>query len=164
MPKIQLFLQFEGSRKIELIELDSDALGEAILAAALSAGLSEAHREGAHVFGPEHDEPLHKHEPLHKQGIRHKHRVHVHRCHRIEVTAHFNDATKVTHLPPSATIERVKKWFVHEIHMSPVDATEHVLQICHSTERPEPDIQIGSLVANCCTMCFDLVPIKRVEG
>jgi hypothetical protein len=77
---------------------------------------------------------------------------------------HFNDLTEKVHFPPSATVERVKRRFVEKIHMSPVDATEHVLQLCVSTDRPEPDLQIGALVSGTCSLCFNLVPIKRVEG
>lgn len=164
MAKIQLFLQFEGERRIELIELDSDALGSEIIQAALRAGLDAAHAHGTHVFGPDDDSPLKPDVPLDKQGIRHKHRVHVHRCRRVEVKVHFNECTELLEFPPSATVDRVKKQFVKAIEMSPVDASEHVLQLCGTTERPEPDTQIGTLVCGCCSVCFDLVPIKRVEG
>jgi hypothetical protein len=164
MPNIQLFLQFEGSRGIELIEVDSDAPGREILVAAVRAGFAEQHLDVAQVFGPDDETPLNLEISIREQGIHHKHRVHVHRCRKIEVTLHFNDLTKVKHFPPSATIDHVKKWFVHAIDMSPVDATEHVLQLFGSSDRPEPDTQIGMLVSGCCELGFNLVPIKRVEG
>src|SRR5436190_23984647 len=69
MAKIQLFLQFEGERRIELIELDDDALGSDIIQAALRAGLDAAHAHGTHVFGPDDDSPLKPDVPLDKQGI-----------------------------------------------------------------------------------------------
>jgi hypothetical protein len=53
---------------------------------------------------------------------------------------------------------------VHELKMSPVDASEHVLQITGTTDRPDPDVQIGALVSGCCELAFSLVPVKRVEG
>lgn len=164
MSNIQLFLQFEGSRGIELVELDGDAPGREILAAAVRLGFAETHLEEAHIFGPEGDAPLKLDVPLSKQGIRDKHRVHVHRCKKIEVTLHFNELTEVMQFPPANTVDHVKKRFVHAIHMSPVDATEHVLQLCGSEDRPEPDTQIGTLVSGCCSLCFNLVPIKRIEG
>lgn len=164
MTTIQLFLQFEGSRGIELIQIESDALGREILAAAVRLGFAGKPGEDAHVFGPEDEEPLKLDLPLSKQKIRDKHRVHVHRCRKVEVTLHFNDLTERVAFPPATTVDHVKKVFVKAIHMSPVDATEHVLQICGSTDRPEPDTHIGSLVTGCCTLCFNLVPIKRIEG
>ena len=164
MSKIQLFLQVEGSRGIHLVELDDDEPAKALIPLAIGAGLAAANAEGALVFGPNGDSPLDLALPLSKQGVRNKQRVHVHRCPQVNVTLHFNDVTEVVHFPPSATVDRVKKRFVQMIRMSPVDAIEHVLQICGSSDRPEPDTEIGTLVCGCCNVCFDLVPIKRIEG
>lgn len=161
---IHLFLQFEGSRRIELVEIDADAPVQEVLAAASRVGQSKEFAAGAAVFGQQCDDPLDPVATLTAAGIGDKHRVHVHRCRRIEVTLHFSGLTHKLQLPPSATVERVKKLFVEKIHMSPVDATEHVLQLCGSTDRPEPDIHIGALVSGTCSLCFDLVPIKRIEG
>lgn len=164
MSQIQLFLQCEGHPRIEMVTLSADASVTDLLAAARRCGLASECAEAALVFGPEGDDPLQVDLPLNKQGIRDKHRVHVHRCRQIEVTLHFNELTEQFHFPPSATIDRVKRRFVHKIGMTPVDATEHVLQLCSSSDRPETDIQIGSLVKHCCSLCFNLVPIKRIEG
>jgi hypothetical protein len=82
----------------------------------------------------------------------------------VDVTLHFNELKEKMHFPPSATVERVKRRLVEKIGMSRVDATEHALQICGADDRPEPDNHIGALVDGCCSLCFDLVPIKRVEG
>ena len=163
MSKLQLFLQYEGGSRIELVEVDSDAPGSDIIAAALRAGLNAAYAAGAHVFGPD-DSLIKPDTPIHEQGIRDKHRVHAHRCRHIEVTLHFNHVTKHLEFPPSATIARVKQRFVDEITMPPVDASEHALQLCGEKVRPDPDVQIGTLACGCCSVCFDLVPIKRVEG
>src|SRR4051812_22976491 len=117
MAKLQLFLQYEGGRRVELIEVDDDALGSEIIAAALRAGLEAGHASQAHVFGPDDESPIKPDIPLHKQGIRDKHRVHVHCCRKIEVTLHFNCVTEKMEFPPSATVERIKKQFVHQIRM-----------------------------------------------
>lgn len=164
MPKIQLFLQFEGNQKIELIEVDNEALVGDVIAAAIRAGMHDHGRENLLVFIHDQDEPLAHDKPISHHGIGHRHRIHVHRCAKIGVTLQFNEVREIMHFPPSATVDRVKKAFVKAIHMSPVDATEHVLQICGGTERPEPDTQIGALASGCCSVCFNLVPIKRIEG
>lgn len=164
MAKIQLFLQFEGERRIELVELDADAKVSDLLEAALKLGLTAELAAGAHVFLAEGDSPLLVDISLHEQGVRHKHRVHIHRCRHVEVKVHFNERTENLEFPPSATVDHVKKRFVKLIKMLPVDASEHVLQLCGTNERPEPDTQIGTLVCGCCNVCFDLVPIKRIEG
>jgi hypothetical protein len=164
MSAIQLFMQFEGHRRIEVVHIDENATVRELLAAAARAGLPNDRTEGAVVFAHDAEAPLDFALTLEAAGIRDKHRIHVHRCRKVEVTLHFNDVTKKLDFPPAATVQKVKNEFVKEIKMSAVDATEHVLQICGSTERPEPDTHIGSLVCGCCTLCFDLVPIKRIEG
>jgi hypothetical protein len=161
MPKIEVFLQAEGSRRIELIELDAEAPVREIIA---SSGLRDELREGANVFGPDGEAPLDPDATLRAAGVGHRDRIHVNRCRQVAVTIHFNDITEELRFPPSTTVDRVKRRFVQKIRMSDVDATEHVLQLCSSDDRPEPDNQIGSLVSGCCTLCFNLVPIKRIEG
>ncbi len=106
---------------------------------------------------------------LEEARIGHRSRVHVHRCHRVEVTVNFNAAQKIRTFPPSATVERVKHWAVgpapEGFGLHEVDATEHLLQLCHSNTRPDEDTHIGSLVTfPNCGLCFDLVPKVRVEG
>jgi len=164
MPTIQLFLQFEGDRRIELVPVDDSATVGDLLAVAARAGLPADRLDGAFVFAHESDVPLTPGTVLKAAGICDKHRVHVHRCRKVEVSVHFNELTKQFNYPPATTVGKVKHEFVKEIQMSPVDATEHVLQLCRSTDRPEPDIHIGSLVCGCCSLCFDLVPVKRIEG
>jgi hypothetical protein len=40
-----------------------------------------------------------------------------------------------------------------------------VLQICNSADRPPSDTPLHQLVhGHDCSLCFDLVPEKRVEG
>ena len=83
------------------------------------------------------------------------------------MTVNFNVDQKTKTFPPSATVGRVKKWAVgeHGFDLKGVDATEHLLQLCGSTDRPDEDIHIGTLVtAPACSLCFDLVPKQRIEG
>ncbi len=162
MSKLQLFLQFEGHRRIELIQLDHDSLALELVNAAIRLGLANDSKDVCAFYGDD-DCELKLDEPLSKQGVRDRHRVHVHRCRKIKVTLHFNEIVEHMEFPPSATIDRVKKKFVHAIQMKPVDASEHVLQLCGCSDRPEGDTQIGSLASHC-SVCLDLVPIKRIEG
>jgi hypothetical protein len=164
MAILKLFLQFEGHRPVELIQIDENAVVRELLAAASKLGLPDDIKNGGAVFEHEGETPLEMDLTLKASGIRDKHRIHIHRCKRIEVTLHFNEVTERLYFPPATTVDKVKKEFVKKIGMSPIDATEHVLQICGGTDRPEPDTHIGALVCGRCAVCFDLVPIKRVEG
>lgn len=164
MSKFTLFLQFEGSDRIELIEMPVHASGEDLIAAALALGMAAELAEAAHVFSEHHHEPLHRHLPLAEQGHKDKGRLHIHRCRQIEVSFRFNDFAATHPFTPTTTVQHAKDWLVKQIRMSPVDATEHVLQIAGTDRRPDPDDHLGSFVSGCCSVAFVLVPRKRVEG
>jgi hypothetical protein len=93
--------------------------------------------------------------------------VHVNRCHRVGVTANFNNVTKEHSFGPGATIKRVFGWVTGTdgFSMSKEDRAEHVLQLCGTEDQPDPSDHIGSLVTeDSCELCFDLVPKHRFEG
>jgi hypothetical protein len=98
-------------------------------------------------------------------GLKHGGRVHVSRCKRVATTVHYLDKTAERAFAPGARVHGVKEWAVHTFKINPKDAAEHVLQVCKSTARPSPDTPLHELVGgHDCTLCFDLVPEKRVEG
>jgi hypothetical protein len=162
MSKFQLFLQFEGDRRVELVTFTDDVDTEAVRAAAVKLGFADLGT--ALIFAENTEDALEDGRPLREQKVGNKHRLHLHRCPEIKVTLHFVDVTKHHVFRPAATVDRVKRWFVNKIDMSDVDATEHVLQITGTTDRPDPDTHIGSLVSGRCTLEFSLVPLKRIEG
>ncbi len=165
MSNLSFFLQFEGSRIVELIEMPTTATPEDVIDAAVRLGFAEGGRGEALVFLEDREEPADRKKSLESQGGKHKGRVVVHRCRKIEVAVQFNAETAHRTFAPVATVEQVKRWFVREIGMKPVDASEHVLQITGTTDRPDPDVHIGALASHAtCSLKFTLVPRKRVEG
>jgi hypothetical protein len=93
-------------------------------------------------------------------------RLHVSRCRHVEVSVRFNGEHVKRPFPPGATIGRVHHWAARRAFgLSPRDAAEHVLQIQGAQQRPDRDVHIGTLtVGTTCSVAFDLVPRKRVEG
>jgi hypothetical protein len=93
-------------------------------------------------------------------------RLHVTRCHKVEVVVRFNGEDAQRRFPPSATVERVHRWAARRVFgLTPRDAAEHVLQIQGTNTRPDRDVHIGTLTdGKICAVAFDLVPRKRVEG
>ncbi len=160
MSNLKLFLQFSGHRPVELIEVAAEATARSVLDAAAALG-GPADGE---VFAADREAPLDPDTPLRAQGVKDKDRIHVHTCRQIQVTLTFAGDTKHHPFRPSTTVAEVKAWFVDKLHMTPVDATEHVLQITGTSDRPDPDAQIGALVTSHCALDLTLVPIKRVEG
>ena len=163
--KTEILLQGEHIPDIEIIKLDQNDGAEAVLAAAAKHRSCEVEGD-FHVFLEDQDEVLHPDSRLPEGKEGQPIRLHVHRCHRVEVTVTFNGVTKEHEFGPGKTIASVKKWATSKaFEMDPGDAAEHVLQLAGTTDRPEPDTHIGSL-ATCpdCRLDFDLVPLKRVEG
>jgi hypothetical protein len=93
-------------------------------------------------------------------------RLHVSRCRKVDVAVRFNGEDARRGFPPSATVERVRRWAARRAFgLSPRDAAEHVLQVQGTTIRPDRDTHIGVLTSGkTCAVAFDLVPSKRVEG
>ena len=170
MSEIEIFVQGEGIPEIILLRVPGNGTVRDILRSAETQGVHFAGDERSQViFSEDQEAELSPDLSLEEAHIGHRSRVHVHRCHRIEVTVNFNAAQKTRAFPPSATVERVKRWAVgpapEGFGLQGVDATEHLLQLCHSNTRPDEDTHIGSLVTfPDCQLCFDLVPKVRVEG
>lgn len=166
MERIEVFLQGEGVKDIILVGLPKGSRVRDILAAAGEHGVQlGGDGDPSAVYIEDGEEAINLGTSLEESGIRHRGHVHVHRCHRIEVSVNFNAKTVTKVFPPSATVGRVKKWAVKEFEMSDKDAAEHALQITGSTVRPDEDIHIGTLVTYPShQVSFDLVPKVRVEG
>ncbi len=162
---IELFVQGEEINEVTLIRVPHDAtVREVILKTKGECGI-EAREEEIIVLVEDQDEEILLDAKLIEVGIRHRHRVHFHRCRRVEVSVNFNGLTKAQAFSPSATIGKIKRWADDEFGLKGVDATEHALQICGTSTRPDLDVHVGSLVKHPhCQICFDLVPKKRVEG
>jgi hypothetical protein len=93
-------------------------------------------------------------------------RLHVTRCRHVEVSVRFNGEHVKRRFPPGVTVGRVHHWAARRAFgLSPRDAAEHVLQIHGTQKRPDRDVHIGTLTGGAtCSVAFDLVPRKRVEG
>jgi hypothetical protein len=116
------------------------------------------------IFIDEAEEPLQGDHGQPVTGGKRGVRVHISRCKRIRTTVHYLERTAEREFAPGARMRAVKVWAVHTFKLNPKDAAEHVL-ICKSTKRPAADTPLHELVeGRACSLCFDLVPEKRVEG
>ncbi|MCZ7573938.1 MAG: hypothetical protein M5U01_35755 [Ardenticatenaceae bacterium] len=148
MSEIEIFLQGEGIPQIVLVRVPDDGTVRDILEVASRHGLVTADG-GTSVLLEDAEEALDHSAALQAAGVRHRSRVHVHRCRQVEVVVNFSGGQKAEAFPPSATIHRVKRWAVGPkgFNLPPTDAAEHALQLCNSTIRPDEDTHIGTLVA-----------------
>ena len=165
--EIEIFIQGEGISSITLVRVRLTSKIAEIVEVARKHGLSSPEDTEVFVLLEDGDQALSLDETLEVAGLAARSRVHIHRLLWAEVTVNFNDDQRKTTFPPSATVALVKKWAVGKegFDMSDVDATEHLLQVCGSTARPDEDVHIGTLLKTPdWTICFDLVPKQRVEG
>ena len=163
MTTIDLFFQGEGLGEIKHLEIEPDAT-----CAIFKARVSEIHGVAREVlvFLEDEDDPIaddvHLKEYAAEEGLK----VHVHRCHRVEVEVTFNGETVEHRFGPAATIARIKRWAAErKFNMSEDEASEHVLQLSGTHERPAPGIHIGALTTcEACALVLDLVADERVNG
>ena len=163
MTKHIIFIQVQARPGIiEAEVIEAATIGE--LRAAIEA-VGVALDAETHIFVDEAEEPLlgeHHHAVL---GVKRGMRVHVSRCKRIKTTVHYLEGSAEHEFAPGARVRAVKAWAVRTFKLTPKDAAEHVLQICQSTKRPAADTPLHELVeGHACSLCFDFVPEKRVEG
>jgi hypothetical protein len=165
---IEIFLQAEGVSDVKLVRVPHNGTVRDILEAARATGVQVPSGDGEVIILLEDsDEEIALDLKLKDAGIRNRHRVHCHRCQRVAVTVNFNGQAESRAFPPSATVKRLKKWAddKKQFDLQGVDATDHVLQVCGTSVRPDEDTHIGTLVQHPnCNLCFDLVPKVRVEG
>lgn len=161
MKKVQVFLQSELLRDIEVVEIESNA-GPAKLYEACLLKLGGIHEEELFLFVEDEDDerPLEK-LPHIPEGLR----LHLHRLKAIDVTVRYAGRDVRRSFRPSATVGRAKRWATKELGIAPSDATEMMLQVHGTDNRPDADTHIGSLVvAPQHSVVFDLVPSPRVNG
>jgi hypothetical protein len=164
MKQIDILLQGADIADIEIISLPAGSTYTDLLDEAARR------REGGDgeflIFLEDEEDPVEPKRKIAPSEPGRPHRVHVHRCRRIEVETSFNGESKAMSFAPGVTVGTAKRRIAQQLFgMDPKDAAEHVLQLAGNSERPEPDTHLGALVSEGqCRIAFDLVPLTRVEG
>jgi hypothetical protein len=167
--ELQVFVQGEGLGQIRLVKADAGStIGELVadLAERFGGDFAAAAGSGGLAVTLENDDrELPASSTLEQAGVTDRKRVHVHRCRKVRVSVNFNGATATDDFPPANTVGKVKKWADKKFEIDEADATEHALQLCGTADRPDEDAHVGTLTnGTACSICFDLVPKRRVEG
>lgn len=164
MEKVNVFLQGEGIANSEHIEIE---VGTKVSKLKKEVCKKYQHLEEKKVaiFEENVEEPLDEEMVISAKADNNIF-LHVHRCHKIEVTACFSGSTANRSFGPGAPISVIKKWAaIKEFNMTEEDAGEHDLQISGTTTCPDDDSHVGSLVEHPnCGISFDLIAKVRVQG
>jgi hypothetical protein len=162
MKDIEVFYQVEGTRQIQHLTAPP---GEPL--SSVKARIIERHGlpPDSHLTVEDVEEPIDESRPIETIAAGHGAKVHVHRCTRITVTVGYAGRTIERVFGPGVTVATIKRWAVEQLGISKEDASEHVLQIAGTHDRPTPSTHVGTLV-QCprCQIAFDLVADERVQG
>ena len=169
MARLQIFVQGEGKRDIRMLELAPKASVRDLVETAQAQGVvSQLRADNAvAVYVEGSDTPISIDVTLEEAGLGNQSSVHLSSCTKVTVTVHYNGKNRSETFGPGVPMHRVKAWAVGTkgFDLNPVDAAEHVLQLTGTSDRPDEDVHIGSLVgATGCKVEFDLVAKVRVEG
>jgi hypothetical protein len=162
MTTIPVFIQLDGASGLTEAALPDHATGAQLYDALDRLGIGT--EDATFVFVGDADEPITRggKQPL---ALAPGALLHVTRCRKVKVTAHFLERSAEAHFAPGTRVKAVKAWAAGKFEMADADAAEHVLEICDSKARPATDSTLQQLTdGKRCSVCFNLVPDKRVEG
>lgn len=160
---ITVFIAVQGHDRLVEVNLSDHASINDVRASIGEAGIEID--ESLILFHDEDDEPIEWKDPKLPNKIKNGAKLHLCRCRKIEVMVRYLDQTERHHFAPGARVRRVKAWAVKHFKLAELDAAEHVMQLCNSTDCPPTDTPLHKLTKQGnCELCFDLVPDIRVEG
>jgi hypothetical protein len=166
MIEIELYVHSPKGGEPTMVEIGVEALVEDLLKKIHEAGLCDGPLEELVIFVEDAEEPLGRGHSLERCGLRHRHHVHCHKCHRIRVAVLYNGVEKQESFPPSTRVKRVLKWAIHEFQLKGADAENKVLRLADppQTELPN-EAHIGSFTQPPkCELRLCLVAPIRFQG
>ncbi|HEX8464769.1 MAG TPA: hypothetical protein VF627_09160 [Abditibacterium sp.] len=161
---LRIYVQVEGEKKPHLVEIPSDARLKDVLAPLAEKGVHVG--DDIVMFVEDEEDELPRDNHLHEHGIKHRSNLHCHRCRKIEVRVSLNGTNLCHVFPPSARIAKVKAWAADAFAKSGFEDThEMALQLAGTTEQPNADVHIGTLVSHpTCELAFNLIGKPLVQG
>lgn len=163
MTKATVFIQVQGKAEITEAELPENATVADLETVLNKVGVKLDKDLAIFVDDGEEQDQTDRNGPLKnfKRGCR----IHLSRCRMIKTSVHYLERTIERAFVPGTRVRAVKAWVVREFKIDEKDAGEHVLRLCNSTREPPTDTPVGELAdSRQCSVCFDFVPVKRVEG
>ncbi len=165
MSKYRIFLFKEGKEEPEIKEISSEENISDFLKTEMSHLTSEDRLDELFMFKEDDDKGVSE-ETFDKAGIHEKHRIHCHRCKKVDVTVSYNGKNIHKHFPPSATGKTVFKWAVIEFSFPTKDPTNYELRVNDSTGavlKNTDHIGIYVKYPNCDLHLY-LVPKQNIQG
>lgn len=161
---LRVYVQVEGEKNPQLIEIPSDARLKDVLAPLAAKGVHVG--DDIVMFVEDEDDELPQDDCLSDRNIKHRDHLHCHRCRKIEVSVLLNGTKNCRSFSPSARIAKVQEWAAHAFEKDGFEGTDEMaLQLVGSTERPPDDAHIGTLVTYPnCELAFNFIGKPLVQG
>jgi hypothetical protein len=166
MNEIELYVHSAKDAEPTMIRIGTDVLVEDLLKKIHEAGLCDGPLEELHIFAEEVGEPLKRGQSIELCGVKHRHHIHCHKCHRIRVGVSYNGVEKSESFTPSAKVKRVLKWAVGAFDLKGVDGENKMLRLANPPQTELlSDQHIGSFVTEPqCEIKLCLVSRVRFQG
>lgn len=166
MNEIELYVHSPKGGEPAMVRIGTEASVEDLLKKIHEAGICDGPSEELHIFAEDAEEPMNRGHSIEHCGVKHRHHVHCHKCHRIQVAALYNGVEKSLSFPPSTKVKRVLKWAVNEFGLKGADAENKVLRLAEPPETELPnETHIGSFAyPPKCGLKVCLVPPIRFQG
>ena len=161
---IEIYLHGAGTVEEKIIEIPETATIQELILLAVEVGF-EPHPDVI-VMIEDGEAPLEHHTRLCDHGVRHKHHLLYHTCHKIDVTVHFNGVQKTRDFPPSKKTKAILKWAVDAFGLLGVDAQNKQLLLGSASGDPLlSERHIGSYTEHhVCHLELYLTAIVEVNG
>lgn len=166
MKDIELYVHSGKDTEPALLTIGAHTLVGDLVKKIHDAGHCDGAVEEAMLFLEDQDEPLAKDRSVEQSGMKNRHHVHCHKCHRVRVVVRYNGVDKTEAFPPSAKVKRVLKWALDEFQLKGADAENKVLRLSDPPQTElTNDAHIGSFVSSPrCELNLCLVPPVRFQG
>lgn len=168
MAVIEIYVKTEGTDRTEPMQFAPDAKVEEVVGELQKKQLLDMSYGDVAVFIEDADASVGAGATLAEAEIANGQTVHVGRRGRtIEANVNYQDQSKTIPFGPGVRLRTILRRFSGNkgFNLSPGTATELVLQYCNSTEQPDLEEHIGSILQPGAThACFDLVAKRVPQG
>jgi hypothetical protein len=166
MNEIDLYVHSAKDPEPRLIRVEEEIMIDELVRKIVEAEICEGAPEEIRIFLEDETEPLDRERSAKHCGIRHRHHVHCHKCHRIQLGVIYNGIEKDDAFSPSTRVKRVLKWAVDAFGLKGADAENKILRLATPPETElSNDAQLGSYAqAPDCSIKLCLVPPIRFQG
>jgi hypothetical protein len=166
MSEIDLYVHSAKDAEPRLIKVEEEILIDELIRKIVEAGICEGTHEEMLIFVENETEALNKEHSAKHCGLQHRHHVHCHKCHRIQVGVIYNGVEKKEAFAPSTKVKRVLKWSVDAFNLKGADAENKVLRLAVPPETElSNDAHLGSYAyAPGCRVKLCLTPPIRFQG